>query len=108
MAEQSLKGSLLIAAPALLDPNFRRTVILVAEHGEEGAMGVILNRPSETAVAEAVPELAPLAGDADPVFVGGPVAADSLLALAEVEARHALADRGVEGELANFEPVLVR
>jgi len=81
----SLKGSLLVAAPALLDPNFRRTVILVAEHSEGGAMGVVLNRPSETAVGEAVPELAPLAGDADPVYVGGPVAADSLLALAEVE-----------------------
>jgi len=81
----SLKGSLLVAAPALLDPNFRRTVVLVAEHGDGGAMGVVLNRPSETAVAEAVPELAPLAGDDDPVFVGGPVAADSLLALAEVE-----------------------
>ena len=81
----SLKGSLLVAAPALHDPNFRRTVILVAEHGDAGAMGVVLNRPSETPVADVVPELAPLAGDADPVYVGGPVAADSLLALAEVD-----------------------
>lgn len=85
MSAHSLKGSLLVAAPALLDPNFHRTVVLVAEHGDEGAMGVVLNRPSETAVAEAVPELAPLAGDAEPVYVGGPVAVDSLLALAEVE-----------------------
>ena len=81
----SLKGSLLVAAPALVDPNFRRTVVLVAEHGDEGAMGVVLNRPSETAVSEAVPELAPLAGSEEPVYVGGPVASDSLLALAEVE-----------------------
>ena len=85
MNGDSLKGSLLVATPALVDPNFRRTVILVAEHGEAGAMGVVLNRPSETAVAEAVPELVPLAGDEEPVFVGGPVAVDSLLALAEVE-----------------------
>ena len=81
----SLKGSLLVATPALVDPNFRRTVVLVAEHGEAGAMGVVLNRPSETAVAEAIPELVSLAGDEEPVFVGGPVAVDSLLALAEVE-----------------------
>ena len=74
-----------MATPALVDPNFRRTVVLVAEHGEAGAMGVVLNRPSQTAVAEAIPELVSLAGDEEPVFVGGPVAVDSLLALAEVE-----------------------
>lgn len=85
MNGDSLKGSLLVATPALVDPNFRRTVVLVAEHGEAGAMGVVLNRPSETAVAEAIPELVSLAGDEEPVFVGGPVAVDSLLALAEVE-----------------------
>ena len=49
----SLKGQLLVASPALFDPNFRRTVILVGEHGDEGAMGVVLTRPSETSVAEA-------------------------------------------------------
>ena len=85
MNGESLKGSLLVATPALVDPNFRRTVVLVAEHGEAGAMGVVLNRPSETAVAEAIPELVSFAGDEEPVFVGGPVAVDSLLALAEVE-----------------------
>ena len=81
---RSLRGSLLVATPALLDPNFLRTVVLMAEHGESGAMGVILNRPSETSVGDAVPELAPLAGDDEPVYVGGPVATDSLLALGEV------------------------
>jgi putative transcriptional regulator len=81
---ESLRGRLLVAGPTLLDPNFHRAVVLVAEHGEAGAMGVVLNRPSETAVADAVPELAPLA-DGDPVYVGGPVAPGSLLALAELE-----------------------
>jgi putative transcriptional regulator len=81
----TLKGQLLVASPALVDPNFRRTVVLVAEHGEAGAMGVVLNRPSETAVGDAVPELAPLTGGREPVFVGGPVARDALLALAEVD-----------------------
>jgi len=51
---ESVRGQLLIAGPALLDPNFWRTVVLVIEHGDEGALGVVLNRPSETTVAEAV------------------------------------------------------
>ena len=60
--EGSLSGQLLIAAPQLED-YFRRTVVLVLEHTDEGAMGVVLNRPTETAVAEAVPDLADAAGD---------------------------------------------
>ena len=46
----NLKGQLLLASPALFDPNFRRTVVLVTEHTEEGAAGLVLNRRSETAV----------------------------------------------------------
>ena len=53
----SLKGQLLIAAPTLVDPNFRRTVVLLLEHTEEGALGVVLNRPSETEARDAVPDL---------------------------------------------------
>lgn len=85
MRDTTLRGRLLVAAPALRDPNFVRSVILIAEHGDGGAMGVVLNRPSETSVGEAVPELASLSAEDDPVFVGGPVAMDSVLALAEVE-----------------------
>src|SRR5919197_742780 len=58
---ESLKGQLLIASATLLDPNFRQTVVLVAEHGEEGALGLVLNRPSPTPVAEAVPHLEEIA-----------------------------------------------
>ena len=85
MPDTTLRGRLLVAAPALRDPNFVRCVILIAEHGEGGAMGVVLNRPSETSVGEAVPELASLSAEDDPVYVGGPVAMDSVLALAEVD-----------------------
>ena len=85
MAETTLRGRLLVAAPSLRDPNFVRSVILIAEHGDEGAMGLVLNRPSATSVGEAVPELGSLSSDDDPVYVGGPVAAGSVLALAEVE-----------------------
>jgi putative transcriptional regulator len=81
---ESLRGSLLIAAPQLLDPNFRRTVVLVADHGDEGAMGVILNRPSGMTVADAAPDLEPLIGPDAPIFAGGPVQPTSGVVLAEV------------------------
>jgi putative transcriptional regulator len=80
--EDSLRGKLLVASPALIDPNFARTVVLITEHNSEGAMGIILNRPSSTAVEAAVPELAEIAGG-EPVFVGGPVQPEALVLLAE-------------------------
>lgn len=79
----SLRGSLLIAAPGLLDPNFWRTVVLVGEHSEEGALGVVLNRSSETPVDEAVPELAELAEGMGDVHVGGPVQPSAVVVLAD-------------------------
>ncbi len=81
----SLRGKLLIASPALIDPNFHRTVILIAEHTGEGAMGLVLNRPAETLVADVVPDLAELAEEDAPVYFGGPVAADSVIVLAEFD-----------------------
>ena len=78
----SLRGHLLIAAPALHD-YFRRTVVLVIEHTDDGAMGVVLNRESETLVAEAVPQLAELAPEEELVRIGGPVAPQSVVALGE-------------------------
>jgi putative transcriptional regulator len=83
MAE-SLRGQLLIAAPSLFD-YFRRSVILVLEHSDEGAMGVVLNRRSETLVADAVPALAALPGAEEAVYVGGPVAPGSVVALGEFD-----------------------
>ena len=81
----SLRGKLLIASPALVDPNFHRTVILIAEHTGEGAMGLVLNRPAETLVADVVPDLSELAEDGAPVYFGGPVASDSVIVLAEFD-----------------------
>src|SRR4051795_4383108 len=81
----SLRGRLLIASPVLVDPNFHRTVVLIAEHTDEGAMGLVLNRPAETLVADAVPDLSPLADSGAPVYVGGPVASDSVIVLAEFD-----------------------
>ncbi len=81
-AEESLRGRLLIASPALTDPNFDRAVVLITEHGPEGAMGVVLNRPSELEVGEVAPELSQVA-DGEPVFIGGPVQPQALVVLAE-------------------------
>jgi putative transcriptional regulator len=81
----SLKGQLLLAGAGLHDPNFRRTVVLIADHSDEGAMGVVLNRPAEVSVAEAAPELSVLVEPDEPVFVGGPVEPQSVLVLAEFE-----------------------
>ena len=85
MAPSGARAKLLVAAPNLLDPNFQRTVVLVAEHTDEGAMGVVLNRPSGTTVAEASPDLAALAEADDYVHVGGPVQPNGVIVLAEFD-----------------------
>jgi putative transcriptional regulator len=83
MTVQSLKGQLLIAGPSLVDPNFRRTVVLVGEHSEEGALGLVLNRASEATVEEAVPELEALVDGFAPVHFGGPVQPSAIVVLAD-------------------------
>ena len=74
---------LLVASPALLDPNFHRAVVLVTEHTEDGAAGLVLNRPSPLEVAGAVPQLEPVVDDGEPVWVGGPVQPEAVLVLGE-------------------------
>jgi putative transcriptional regulator len=81
----SLQGHLLVASPALGDPNFARTVVAIANHDEDGALGIVLNRPSETEVVEAVPELEDVVDTAEVVFVGGPVQPASIVVLAEFQ-----------------------
>jgi putative transcriptional regulator len=77
---RNFAGSLLIAHPNMLDPNFRRTVLFVSEHEpKEGALGVIINRPLDRPVAELVSGTPPV-GLADvPVFLGGPVGKNQLM-----------------------------
>jgi putative transcriptional regulator len=81
--EESLEGQFLVAAPTLTDPNFARTVVLICEHSEEGALGVVLNRPAEVSVGEAAPGLADGTDPDDPLWVGGPVKQDGVLVLVE-------------------------
>jgi len=80
-----LRGQLLIAGATLPDPNFARTVVLVCEHGEEGALGLVLNRPGTLAVSEGAPDLRILAGDGATIDAGGPVQTNALLVLGEFE-----------------------
>lgn len=85
MRVDSLKGHLLIAGPALVDPNFRRTVVLIGEHSDEGALGVVLNRASGSTVGETVPELTALVDGLDPIHVGGPVQPSAIVVLADFD-----------------------
>lgn len=81
--DESLRGKLLVASPALGDPNFARSVVFITEHSAEGAMGIVLDKPSETAVSELAPQLDEVAGPDAPVYVGGPVQPAALVVLAE-------------------------
>ena len=77
----SLTGRLLVATPALDDPNFVRTVILLLDHDDDGALGLVLNRASEVEVLRAVEPWADLAAGPAVVFGGGPVEPDAVVAL---------------------------
>ncbi len=79
----SLRGHLLIAGASLWDPNFRRTVVLIGHHDEDGAVGVVLNRASEVTVHEAVPPLAELVPLEEPLFIGGPVRPEAAVVIAD-------------------------
>jgi putative transcriptional regulator len=79
----SVRGQLLIAGPGLVDPNVWRTVVLIVEHSDEGALGLVLNRPSETTVGEAVSECEQMLDLDEPLYVGGPVQPSALIVLAE-------------------------
>ncbi|UNO41770.1 YqgE/AlgH family protein [Streptomyces sp. MST-110588] len=80
----SLTGRLLVATPALADPNFDRAVVLLLDHDEEGSLGVVLNRPTPVGVGDILEPWAPLAGEPGVVFQGGPVSLDSALGVAVV------------------------
>jgi putative transcriptional regulator len=101
----SLKGRLLISNGGLFDPNFRHTVVLIVDHSDDGALGLVLNRPALVTVGEAIPDLADLVGSADHVYVGGPVQPEAAVVLAEYgEGRRAedavIASVAVVGEIS--------
>jgi putative transcriptional regulator len=85
MATPSLAGRLLVAIPTLPDPNFERSVVLLLDHEGEGAVGVILNRPTDASLPAQLPGWASLAAAPAVVFVGGPVAPDAAIGLGRAD-----------------------
>jgi putative transcriptional regulator len=82
---EPLTGKLLISNASLFDPSFRRTVVLVGHHDDEGAVGLVLNRSLGVTVHEAVPPLTGLVAIDEPVFRGGPVQPDAVVVVAEFD-----------------------
>ena len=78
---QELRGQLVVATPALGDPNFAHSVVFLLDAGPTGALGVVLNRPSEVEVADTLPSWEPLAAHPRVMFVGGPVQPEAVVAL---------------------------
>ncbi len=80
----TLAGRLLVATPLLEDPNFRRTVVLILDHSDDGAMGLVLNRPMDLEVSSVLADWQPHVTSPGRLFQGGPVALDSALGLVGV------------------------
>lgn len=78
----STKGRLLVATPPLEDPNFDRTVVYVLEHRDDGALGVVINRPTGESLHEPLDRWTDLQASPESLFLGGPVEPDALIALA--------------------------
>lgn len=91
-----LAGRLLVASPPLGDPNFDRTVVLLLHHDDQGALGVVLNRPTSVDVAEVLPAWAPVAAAPPVVFLGGPVAPDAAIGLGRAGTTVATVDLGAD------------
>ena len=79
--EDLAKGKFLVASRRLQDPNFKETVVLLVEYGVDGAMGVVINRPSTVRLATVFPDIKELKGRKDTIYVGGPVAVNRMLML---------------------------
>ncbi len=85
---RSLEGSLLISAPHLWDPNFRRTVVFIIEHNADGAMGLVINNPTDMDARGILPEWDRFIVEPPVVFLGGPVAVESAIGLARMTSGH--------------------
>jgi putative transcriptional regulator len=82
MGEASLAGRLLVATPLIGDDTFRRTVVLLLAHSDEGAFGVILNRPTDHPAADLLVGWGHRVAAPGVVFVGGPVDSGTVVGLA--------------------------
>jgi putative transcriptional regulator len=97
MDAETLTGRLVVATASLMDPNFHLTATLILEHAAHGALGVALNRPSETLVDEIFPEWCPLVAEPRVLFRGGPVQPNTVIAVARTD--------GDDGEEGGWQPI---
>jgi len=84
MTATTLTGSLLVATPLLDEPPFRRAVVLLLDHDEDGALGVVVNRAADLEVDKVLADWSSSVSEPGVLFMGGPVGTDSALAIAEV------------------------
>lgn len=94
-----MAGRLLVATPMIADANFERTVVALLDHGDEGSLGLVLNRPSDTTVVDPLPEWDRFAVHPAVVFLGGPVQQERAIALARPSAGHRTGDPDGAGVL---------
>lgn len=98
-------GRLLVATPALLEETFRRTVVLLLDHDDDGTVGVVVNRPTDLMLETGLPGWERLAGDPPVVFIGGPVAPGSAICLGRTRpAARVEGFRPVTGRLGILDP----
>lgn len=107
------KGVFLVASPNLTDPNFRQTVVLICEFGPEGTLGIIVNRPTNVPLSEALPQITALKETSHVLFAGGPVQPNGILMLFRVRQEPAGSRRVFEevylgGNMQTLERVLTR
>jgi putative transcriptional regulator len=97
MTTETLAGRLLVATPVIGDPNFHRSVVLLLDHGESGALGVVINRPTDVDLDESLPGWDELAPAPSVVFVGGPVEQAGAIGLGRLAPGTPLPEPSAEG-----------
>ncbi|MDQ2696915.1 MAG: YqgE/AlgH family protein [Pseudomonadota bacterium] len=107
------QGVLVVASPEMPDPRFWQAVILLLTHGEEGTLGLIVNRPTDIPLTEAVPDLDEAAAARHLLYFGGPVAVDTLLFLLRSDdspaaAQHVLDNVYASGDQRILQQLLAR
>jgi len=97
MPPDPLAGRLLVATPVIGDPNFHRSVVLLLDHGDGGALGVVINRPTDVGLHDSLPGWDALAAAPDVVFVGGPVEQAGAIGLGRIAPGAAMDAGGGDG-----------
>jgi putative transcriptional regulator len=97
MPTDGMRGKLLVASPNLRGATFQRTVIAILEHNDDGALGVVVNRPGEIPLADIAPSVAELASEPAVLFSGGPVEPQAAIALGMLPVGSAAAAMPAEG-----------